>query len=87
MLVGTAMRGARTRPSDDRGQRALHPRDRDHDPGLLERGQVLEQPVQTGDAHVAYLLDLAVHEARGDGRFLGHRQVRRPGAHHHDAGG
>lgn len=46
---------------------------------MPQLGQVVEQPVQTGDTHIGYALDLAADQLGGDGGLGSHRNIGGPG--------
>ncbi len=84
MLVGTAMTGQSDQASDHARQCPFHSGHDDQCVGGLEMGELVQEPMQSGDADVGDQRDLAVPGLGRDLGFLGDRQVTGAGRHDHD---
>ena len=72
--------------ANDGGQRALHSGD-DHERATLPQlGQVVQQPVQTGHAHVGYSLHLGADKLGGDRGLRRNRKIGGAGGQDGDSG-
>ena len=75
------------KPANHGGQRALHTSYRDNNTGLLQRGHLIQKPVDSGYPDIENALDLAVHDLGCDHSLASDGKVGCTRTHDEYAGG